>query len=290
MATGTTTGKSHTCRRVFSVYLRSAIIIQYSFYKNLACFTNQLYYAFFTNFSSQTLFDGANLTAYNVAFTALPIFIFGLVARNFEAESLLECPELYRRIARNKLLSPVELLLWFLLALWHSCVIFFGWVLFWERGGGVLARSSFGLTVYTTLMVVVSLKLLFQARSISWTFVLSLLASFLGFLAFDLISHSLVLSTSLLNLLGHDYPTPGLAPLSSEMLMVAPVVFSSPAVWLLILLLSVLALLPDVVVRVLRKHWAVIKTKLKISRKVLDARLHQEQYQVSRERSDRGQL
>ena len=87
--------------------------MQYSFYKNIACFTNQLYYAFYTNFSNQTMFDGANLTGYNVAFTALPIFIFGLVGRNLPADRLLELPHLYRRIADNKLLSLPEFLLWF---------------------------------------------------------------------------------------------------------------------------------------------------------------------------------
>ena len=266
--------------------------MQYSFYKNIACFTNQLYYAFYTNFSNQTMFDGANLTAYNVAFTAFPIFIFGLVGRNLPADSLLECPQLYRRVANNSLLSVPEFLVWFLQGVWHSAVIFFGWVAFWESAGGLrstqpqlrLAQSSFGVCVYTNLMVVVSLKLAFHARSLSWSFVLSLLLSFLAFVLFDLAWHSLVLNTSLLNLLGYDYDTEVLpaAPLSPEMFQVAPVVFSSPAVWLAVVLLSVLALLPDVVIRIIRKHWAVIRTKLKVTRKILDVRIVQEQYQVSR--------
>ena len=266
------------------------MIVQYSFYKNIACFTNQLYYAFYTNFSNQTMFDGANLTGYNVAFTALPIFIFGLVGRNIPADTLLERPQLYRRIAGNKLLSVPEFLLWFLQGVWHSATIFFGWVAFWETGGVRstqpelrLAQSSLGVCVYTNLMVVVSLKLLFQARSVSWSLVLSLLLSFLGFLLFDLAWHSLVLSTSLLNLLGGDYNTAVIpaAPLSPEMFQVAPVVLSSPAVWLAVVLLSVIALLPDVVIRILRKHWAAIRTRLTVTRKILDVRIVQEQYQVN---------
>ena len=264
--------------------------MQYSFYKNIACFTNQLYYAFYTNFSNQTMFDGANLTAYNVAFTAFPIFIFGLVGRNLPADSLLEFPQLYRRIANNSLLSLPEFLLWFLQGVWHSATIFFGWVAFWETGGLRstqpqlrLAQSSFGVCVYTNLMVVVSLKLAFHARSVSWSFVLSLLLSFLGFVLFDLGWHSLVLNTSLLNLLGYDFNTETIpaAPLSPEMFQVAPMVFSSPAVWLAVILLSVLALLPDVVIRITRKHWGVIRTKLKLTRKILDVRIVQEQYQVT---------
>ena len=291
-------GKFHHLRRVILVhghwyYYRSAIIVQYSFYKNIACFTNQLYYAFYSNFSNQTMFDGANLTGYNVAFTALPIFIFGLVGRNIPAERLLELPGLYRNNAGNRLLSLPEFLLWFLQAVWHSATIFFGWVALWQSSGGGLgsssqpelrlAQSSLGLCVYTNLMVVVSLKLLWQASSISLALLLSLLLSFLAFLLFDLAWHSLVLSTDLLNLLGGDYNTAAIpaAPLSPEMFQVAPSVLSSPSVWLAITLLSVLALLPDVLIRIVRKHWAVIRARLVVRRKVLDVRIVQEQYQVN---------
>ena len=56
--------------------------------------------------------------------------MFGLVARNLEADRLLESPQLYRRIARNRLLSLSEFFLWFLQGLWHSFIIFFGWGFF----------------------------------------------------------------------------------------------------------------------------------------------------------------
>ena len=71
------------------------------------------------------------------------------------------------------------------------------------------------------------------------------------------------------------------APLSPEMFQVAPSVLSSPSVWLAITLLSVLALLPDVLIRIVRKHWAVIRARLVVRRKVLDVRIVQEQYQVN---------
>ena len=45
----------------------------------MACFTCQLYYAFFNNFSTQTLFDSVSLTLYNICYTSLPIFVFALL-------------------------------------------------------------------------------------------------------------------------------------------------------------------------------------------------------------------
>ena len=38
-------------------------------------------------------------------------------------------------------------------------------------------------------------------------------------------------------------------------------VFNSPSIWLYLLLVVVASLLPDVTIRVFRKHWLVIKTR-----------------------------
>ena len=86
-------------------------MVQYFFYKNVACFTNQLFYAFYTNFSAQSLFDDFNLPSFNMLYTAVPIFIFSFLARNHSEARLLQLPGLYTRIAHNALLSAPELML-----------------------------------------------------------------------------------------------------------------------------------------------------------------------------------
>ena len=58
---------------------------QYFFYKNVAAFTAQFFFAFFSSFSSETLYDGINLTLYNITFTSFPIFVFGLFEQNVKA-------------------------------------------------------------------------------------------------------------------------------------------------------------------------------------------------------------
>ena len=132
-------------------------MVQYFFYKNVACFTNQLFYAFYTNFSAQSLFDDFNLPSFNMLYTAVPIFIFSFLARNHSEARLLQLPGLYTRVAHNALLSAPELVAWFLQGLWHSATVFFGWALYWEGGGGAGGRSL-GLCVYTTLVVRVLLN------------------------------------------------------------------------------------------------------------------------------------
>ncbi len=46
-----------------------SVLVQYFFYKNVAGFTAQLYFAFFNNYSTQSLYDSFNLALFNIVFT-----------------------------------------------------------------------------------------------------------------------------------------------------------------------------------------------------------------------------
>ena len=254
-------------------YYRSAIMVQYFFYKNVACFTNQLFYAFSTNFSAESLFDDLNLPSYNMIYTALPIFLFSILARNIKEDTLVNNPQLYQRNSSNSLLSAREVFLWFLQGLWHSVVIFHGWVLFWtnvaqspQSHDATLSQKCFGLGVYITTLLVVSIKLLVHARSISWHLIFSIIFSIVIFLVINLVSHSLHLVNEVV----------------TDMMNVSLVLFSSLNVWIFILLLLVLSLIPDVVIRVFRKHWKGILMKTRFKKKILDVNSDRTRYQVSR--------
>ena len=253
-------------------YYRSSVMVQYFFYKNVACFTNQLFYAFSTNFSAESLFDDLNLPSYNMIYTALPIFLFSILARNFKEDTLINNPQLYQRNSNNSLLSAREVFIWFLQGLWHSVVIFHGWLLFWTRvaqspqsHNAALSQKCFGLSVYITTLLVVSVKLLIQTRSISWHLVLSVILSFLIFLVINLVSHSLHLINDTV----------------TDMMNVSLVLLSNLSVWTFILLLLVASLIPDVVIRVIRKHWKVILMKTRFKKKILDVNSDRARYQVS---------
>ena len=65
-----------------------ALLIQYFFYKNVAAFTAQVYFAFFNQYSTQTLYDSLCLANFNMVYTALPVFLLGLFeqVRNYRDE------------------------------------------------------------------------------------------------------------------------------------------------------------------------------------------------------------
>ena len=65
------------------------MLVQYFFYKNVAVFTAQVFFAFFNDYSTETLYDSFNLTCYAIFYTSMPIFFFGLFEQNIDSERLL---------------------------------------------------------------------------------------------------------------------------------------------------------------------------------------------------------
>jgi len=256
-------------------YYRVALLVQYFFYKNVACFSCQFYYAIFNSFSTQTLFDSVSLTLYNICYTSLPIFLFSLMEQNIEARRLLECPSFYRRHFRNKLLSWTEFFLWFAQALWHSLVFFFGWMLFWSdlQYGGLnlslglsLDLVSFGTAMYASIVTLVNIRLLFQSRSWNIYLILSIFGSIAFYILATFAEHSVSIPVSWASFffdMNLENTSVESVPLDSSTYWVYHHVLSSLGVWLFTLLLLVVAITPDIVIRIFRKHWSAIHSKSK---------------------------
>jgi hypothetical protein len=75
-------------------------------------------------------------------------------------DELLENPKLYQNIAKNRLLSPWQGLLWFLEGLWHSVVTYFAFYLIWSLNLNSVPvefttqeKFSFGLAIYQCVLV-----------------------------------------------------------------------------------------------------------------------------------------
>lgn len=132
-------------RRTFLVhghwyYLRISILTQYFFYKNLLLVIPQILFGIHSGFSSQVsftiyrifhslfitvddiscaflrsiqvLFDSVFLMSYNVFFTSIPILIYGLSEQDYQAEQLIQYPQLYKLYKRNYLLSYTQFIVW----------------------------------------------------------------------------------------------------------------------------------------------------------------------------------
>jgi len=73
----------------------------------------------------QSLFNAFFMTFFNIFFTSAPILAFALQEQPVSATRLLENPEMYKTLSRNKLMSWKLFFVWILRAAWHSSLIYF---------------------------------------------------------------------------------------------------------------------------------------------------------------------
>ncbi|KNC46549.1 uncharacterized protein AMSG_02984 [Thecamonas trahens ATCC 50062] len=106
-------------------YQRTTMVINYSFYKNIALYLIQLWFAFFNGLSGQTLFERWTISLFNVLFTSLPILVHGLYNAEFSASTQLLFPELYWAGRNRELFNTKVFWSWCANAVFHSLVLYF---------------------------------------------------------------------------------------------------------------------------------------------------------------------
>ncbi len=174
-------------------YRRLAFLVQYSFYKNVATFTCQLFFAAYSNWSGQTLFDSIYLMMFNTLYSALPVLIYGLTEQNLPAEDLLYDPSLYRRHRGNRLMRKRQLVKWLVLGAWHSAVCFFIWLYVWPSLNPFEPdMAAFGSVVACSCVLVTNLKVLVESRHWNLVLVASVLLSVAAYVAVTLLAQAFV--------------------------------------------------------------------------------------------------
>lgn len=180
-------------------YVRVSTLVQYSFYKNVAFVTSQLFYAIWNAFSTQSVYDSMVLTLYNVTFTALPVIIYGIFDQNLPASLLMEKPHLYKNNADNAGLAVPRFMKWTLLGLWHCCVMYFGLVLTCADdtcglpNGQTSDMYLFGTTLVSICVIVTNFKLILEVRSFNQIFFWSMVITLLGYAALMLIYNGILI-------------------------------------------------------------------------------------------------
>ncbi|KNC56496.1 uncharacterized protein AMSG_11503, partial [Thecamonas trahens ATCC 50062] len=213
-------------------YLRLSMLIQYSFYKNIAFALPQAYYALYNGFSGQTLFDAWLLTLYNIIFTFLPVMILSLTERDLSANYLLAHPEAYQPLPRGIWFNGYTFTGWMLSAVWHSAAAFWAGVAIYGRGvladnGQVDGLWTFGTAVCTYVVLAVNARLAIGTRI--WT-----------------ILNAAAMALTLCGYFGTVYVyslISGITP--SNMYWIMYAVSSSPAWWLSVVVVLAIAVLPD---------------------------------------------
>ena len=108
----------------------------------MACFTCQLIFAFYSNFSTQSLFDSLFLFLFNSVYTFLPVIVYGLTEQKYPDHVLLQSPELYKNNRCNSLMKPSMFFLWLFLGFWHATCSFLPWLGNWQMGIEMASTSG----------------------------------------------------------------------------------------------------------------------------------------------------
>ena len=229
-------------RRAFLVhghwyYVRASFLIQFSLYKNVACFTGQLFYMFYTNYSAQTLFESTFLVLYNTIYTSVPVMIYAVLEQNIPEETLMSDPRIYRKNRGNALMSKPHLVKWILLGLWHSLVSFFMWIFLYER---IPTPNRDFLSLQTvvaqTVVFIVNFKVLLDSKHWNAILVLSVILSSLSYCLFTFAFHFFFPKDNFL--------------VDSAYYLVYIRILGDPYMWLCTIMSVVIALVPDFLIQI----------------------------------------
>ncbi|XP_064409497.1 phospholipid-transporting ATPase ID [Latimeria chalumnae] len=142
-------------------YIRMCKFLSYFFYKNFTFTLVHFWYAFFSGYSAQTVYDEWFITLYNLVYTSLPVLGMSLFEQDVDDRWSLEYPQLYEPGQQNLYFNKVAFMKCVFHGIWSSLVLFFlpyGAIqnLVRDDGKDVSDYQSFALVAQTCLLLVVS--------------------------------------------------------------------------------------------------------------------------------------
>uniref|UniRef100_A0A336MAD4 Phospholipid-transporting ATPase n=1 Tax=Culicoides sonorensis TaxID=179676 RepID=A0A336MAD4_CULSO len=222
-------------------YSRMCKLILYSFYKNICLYVIELWFAIYSGWSGQILFERWTIGLYNVFFTALPPFAMGLFDKICSAETMEKYPALYKPSQSAKLFNVKVFWVWIFNALIHSLFLF--WLPMFAYKGDVLWGNGrdggylvLGNIVYTYVVVTVCLKAGLITNSWTWLTHYSIWGSILLWFIFIIIYSNV-------------WPV---LPVGAIFTGMDTMVFSSPVFWMGLFLIPITCMLPDVTVKTIQ--------------------------------------
>eukprot|EP01012_Entosiphon_sulcatum_P010867 TRINITY_DN1648_c0_g1_i2.p1 TRINITY_DN1648_c0_g1~~TRINITY_DN1648_c0_g1_i2.p1 ORF type:complete len:1123 (+),score=201.78 TRINITY_DN1648_c0_g1_i2:334-3369(+) len=191
--------KFHHLVRLVAVHgrfalVRNAILIQYSFYKNLVLSMMQVYFAFYNGFSGQTLFDSWVISLFNIIFTSLPPLIMGVFEKDVPDYILERSPTLFGNCHRENF-NRKTLIRWGVSSMIDSVVLFFLLAATFPvddiaTHGGSSGIWTQGTLASTALITVVLFKNALATRYWTWIPLASLLGSYTVYFLFIIVYNS----------------------------------------------------------------------------------------------------
>ncbi|XP_056637997.1 probable phospholipid-transporting ATPase IA isoform X1 [Diorhabda sublineata] len=222
-------------------YSRICKIILYSFYKNICLYVIELWFAIYSGWSGQILFERWSIGMYNVIFTALPPLAMGLFDKPCSSDKMMQFPKLYKPSQSGELFNIKVFWVWIINGMIHSALLFWLPLLatqndtLWLNGhdGGYLILGN---CVYTYVVVTVCLKAGLVTNSWTWLTHCAIWGSIMLWFLFVIV-YSLF------------WPA---IPIGSVMCRMYILLFSSSVFWLGVFIVPIITALPDFTVKIVQ--------------------------------------
>ncbi|XP_017784427.1 PREDICTED: probable phospholipid-transporting ATPase IA isoform X2 [Nicrophorus vespilloides] len=229
-------------------YSRMCKLILYSFYKNICLYVIELWFAYYSGWSGQILFERWSIGLYNVIFTAMPPLAMGLFDKACSADMMILNPKLYKPSQNGQLFNVKVFWLWVCNGLFHSAILF--WLplficqndIIWAsgQGGGYLVLGNI---VYTVVVVTVCIKAGIVTNSWVWPTHCAIWGSIALWFVFIIVYSNF-------------WPT---LPIGSVMAGMYIALFTSAIFWLCFILIPIMAIIPDFAFKVI---WGTVRKSL----------------------------
>ncbi|ELP94432.1 hypothetical protein EIN_047150 [Entamoeba invadens IP1] len=175
-------------------YRQNSVVYFYSLYKNFIVVATSFLYNLFCKSSQIDTIERSCYTSYNILFTSIPIFIFGIADRDIPPYVLYTNPKLYKN---REYYSPLNALFWLLDGLVASIGIFFiSYVASYTNSvlpnGKVIDLNGFSFTIFVSILLVTNLKIVTIIKRYTWFHFGSLLFTFLVIILYLFIQQAIL--------------------------------------------------------------------------------------------------
>ncbi|KAJ1913080.1 aminophospholipid translocase [Mycoemilia scoparia] len=214
-------------------YHRLSKMILFSFYKNIALYMTQFWFAIYNGFSGQTVYESWSITFFTVFFTVLPPLAIGIFDQFLSARSLDRYPEMYKMGQQREFFNVRAFWGSTINAFYHSVLLYFiSMLISWN---GVLPEGLdtgqwvFSVILYTSVLGTVLLKAaLITNLWTKWT-VIAIPGSYLLWIAF----------LPVYAVVAPKFKT------STEYQGIVPHVYGNPIFWFTVIMLPIACILRD---------------------------------------------
>ena len=166
-------------------YRKNSYYIVYNFYKNIVFVSPMFFFGFMNFFSGITLYEPYLHQLYNVIYSIFPIFYFSIFDREFESDFLVQNPNYYLQGIKDECFNIFIFYKYLILGFVEGFILFISaFITFYfnnQEGYNLNNLYSIGNTILGGVIIIVNLKVLFNAKIINLFLIFLILFSIISF-------------------------------------------------------------------------------------------------------------